>query len=62
MNAKADFDALVERAMAAQGRGQMRPVDAMIQSKKALAELTVVSGEPWITELSDAELRVLVGL
>lgn len=26
MNAKADFDALVERAMATRGRGQMRPV------------------------------------
>ncbi|MFT5720675.1 MAG: hypothetical protein ACI9W6_000975 [Motiliproteus sp.] len=34
----------------------------MIQGKKALAELTVASGEQWITELSDTELRGLVSL
>lgn len=37
-------------------------IDAMIQSKKDLAELTVAGGEQWITELSDAELRELVSL
>jgi hypothetical protein len=34
----------------------------MIQSKKELADLTVASGEQWISELSDAELRDLVRL
>ena len=34
-------------------------IDAMIQSKKKLAELTVSSGEKWIGELSDRELRDL---
>ena len=37
-------------------------IDAMIQSKKELADLTVASGEQWITDLSDAELRDLVSL
>lgn len=37
-------------------------IDAMIQSKKELAELTVSSGEQWLTELSNEELRDLVSL
>ncbi|MBE2208028.1 MAG: DEAD/DEAH box helicase family protein [Saprospiraceae bacterium] len=34
-------------------------IDAMIQKKKELANLTVSSGEQWIGELSDRELRNL---
>ena len=34
----------------------------MIQGKKELADLTVASGEQWITELSDQEVRELVSL
>ena len=30
--------------------------NAMIESKKALADLTVATGERWIMNLSDAEL------
>ncbi len=37
-------------------------IDAMIQSKKELADLTVASGEQWLTDLSDAELKALVAL
>ncbi len=37
-------------------------IDAMIQSKKELANLTVGTGEKWIGELSNAELRKLVAL
>ncbi|OED45152.1 hypothetical protein ACH42_05505 [Endozoicomonas sp. (ex Bugula neritina AB1)] len=37
-------------------------IDAMIQSKKELADLTVASGEQWITELSDQEIKQLVSL
>ncbi len=37
-------------------------IDAMIQSKKELADLTVTSGEQWITELSDVEIKELVSL
>ncbi len=37
-------------------------IDAMIQSKKELADLTVASGEQWLTELSDSELKALVSL
>ena len=37
-------------------------IDAMIQSKKELAELTVASGEKWISELSDDDIRELVSL
>lgn len=37
-------------------------IDEMIQSKKELAELTVASGETWITELSDQDIRELVSL
>jgi SNF2 family DNA or RNA helicase len=37
-------------------------IDAMIQGKKELADLTVASGEQWITELSDREIRELVSL
>ena len=32
-------------------------IDRMITEKKALADLTVASGESWIGKLSDAELR-----
>ncbi len=32
-------------------------IDAMIKSKRELAEITVRAGETWITELSDSELR-----
>ncbi|MFC0269767.1 SNF2-related protein [Kushneria aurantia] len=35
-------------------------IDAMIRSKRELADLTVASGEQWISELSDSELRDLV--
>ena len=37
-------------------------IDAMIQGKKELANLTVASGEQWITELSNKEIRELVSL
>jgi SNF2 family DNA or RNA helicase/uncharacterized Zn finger protein len=37
-------------------------IDAMIQSKKELAELTVNAGETWITEMSNADLRGIFGL
>jgi hypothetical protein len=34
----------------------------MIQAKKELADLSVASGEQWITELSDQQLRDLIAL
>ena len=37
-------------------------LNAMIQQKKELANLTVTSGETWIGELSDRELRELFRL
>jgi uncharacterized Zn finger protein/superfamily II DNA or RNA helicase len=37
-------------------------IDAMIASKRELSELTVRSGESWIADLGDAELRELVSL
>ncbi|GAA4648200.1 hypothetical protein GCM10023116_04660 [Kistimonas scapharcae] len=37
-------------------------IDAMIQSKKELADLTVASGEQWLSELSDDAIRELVSL
>ncbi len=37
-------------------------IDEMIQSKKELADLTVSSGEKWITELSNKELKELMSL
>lgn len=37
-------------------------IDAMIQNKKELADITVANGEKWISELSNAELRELVSL
>ena len=37
-------------------------IDAMLHSKKQLANLTVSSGENWIGELSDKDLRQLVAL
>jgi SNF2 family DNA or RNA helicase len=35
-------------------------IDAMVTRKRALAGKVVASGETWITELSDAELRDLL--
>lgn len=35
-------------------------IDEMIQSKKELANLTVSSGESWITELTNAQLKDLI--
>jgi uncharacterized Zn finger protein/superfamily II DNA or RNA helicase len=37
-------------------------IDAMIQNKKELANLTLSSGETWITEMSNDQLRDLVDL
>lgn len=37
-------------------------IDAMIQEKKALANLTVANGEQWIGDLSNQELRTLFTL
>ncbi len=37
-------------------------INAMIQGKKDLANLTVTSGEQWITELTDKEIQALVAL
>ena len=37
-------------------------IDAMLQTKKELANLAVASGEKWIGELSTAELRELVAI
>jgi non-specific serine/threonine protein kinase len=37
-------------------------IDALIEDKKALAELVVGSGEAWLTELSTERLRELVAL
>jgi SNF2 family DNA or RNA helicase len=37
-------------------------IDAMIQSKRDLAERVVGTGEQWLTELSTAELRDLISL
>jgi len=37
-------------------------INAMLQSKKELANLTVAAGEKWVGELSDGELRDLVRL
>jgi len=37
-------------------------IDAMIQEKKALANLTVSNGEQWIGDLSNQELRTLFAL
>lgn len=37
-------------------------IDDMIRSKKELADLTVASGEKWLGELSNSELRNLVNL
>ncbi|MEO6037938.1 MAG: DEAD/DEAH box helicase, partial [Saprospiraceae bacterium] len=37
-------------------------IDAMIQSKKELADLTVAAGETWIGELSDRDLKGLFQL
>ena len=37
-------------------------INALIESKKALTELTVATGESWITKLSDNELREIFTL
>lgn len=37
-------------------------IDTLIQSKKELADLTVVSGEKWIGELDDSQIRDLVAM
>lgn len=37
-------------------------IDAMIQQKKELADLTVASGESWLTELSNDQLHELIRL
>lgn len=37
-------------------------IDEMIKSKKALANLTVSSGEKWLGELSDKELKNIIAL
>jgi SNF2 family DNA or RNA helicase len=37
-------------------------IDEMIQSKKELANLTVSSGESWITELNNEQLRDLISI
>ncbi|MDR3131603.1 MAG: SWF/SNF helicase family protein [Rickettsiales bacterium] len=37
-------------------------IDEMIQSKKELANLTVSSGESWITEFNDDQLKDLVNI
>ncbi|MBN1178233.1 MAG: ATP-dependent helicase [Anaerolineae bacterium] len=37
-------------------------IDALIESKKALAESVIGAGEGWLTELSTAQLRELVAL
>ncbi|MDQ6761393.1 MAG: hypothetical protein M3015_02060 [Bacteroidota bacterium] len=37
-------------------------IDDMLQSKKKLANLTVATGEKWIGELSDMEIKELVKL
>jgi SNF2 family DNA or RNA helicase len=36
-------------------------IDAMIQKKKHLAEMTVATGENWIGKLSYKELREIFG-
>ena len=37
-------------------------INAMIQDKKQLAELTVGSGEKWLASMSDSELRSIFAL
>jgi uncharacterized Zn finger protein/superfamily II DNA or RNA helicase len=37
-------------------------IDAMIRSKKELADLSIKTGETWLGDLSDAELKELVSL
>ena len=37
-------------------------IDAMIESKRSVAEEVVGAGEGWLTELSNAELRDLFAL
>jgi SNF2 family DNA or RNA helicase len=37
-------------------------IDEMIEQKKALSQLTIGTGESWLTELSTDELRAVVAL
>lgn len=37
-------------------------IDELIEHKKALSEQVVGSGETWLTEMSDSELRELITL
>jgi SNF2 family DNA or RNA helicase len=37
-------------------------IDAMLRSKKQLANLAVANGEKWIGELSDKDIKELVAL
>lgn len=37
-------------------------IDEMIKSKKELADMTVATGEQWITELSNKELKEIFSL
>ncbi len=37
-------------------------IDEMINSKRELADLTVATGEQWIIELSDGELKEIFSL
>jgi SNF2 family DNA or RNA helicase len=37
-------------------------IDEMIKNKKELANLTVSSGESWVTEMSTTEIKALVDL
>lgn len=37
-------------------------IDEMIKSKKELADMTVTTGEQWITELSSKELKEIFSL
>ena len=37
-------------------------IDELIERKKAIADQVVGSGEAWVSELSDGELRDLVAL
>ncbi len=37
-------------------------IDKLIQSKKALADMSVATGESWLGDLSNKELKALVAL
>ena len=47
----------------AKGRLTIRErIDALLEEKRALADVVVGSGEGWVTELDDDALRALVSL